>query len=97
MEQHHRIIKSLIAEVRNLRQQLEASDEAASYREGRWEERNQELRDTNDRIERERESERREQQQREWQREDIQNQIDRAERFGNDYKADKLRKELRSL
>lgn len=87
----------MISEIRNLRQQIEGNEEAANYREGRWEERNQELRDTNDRIERERESERREHQQREWQREDIQGQIDRAERFGNDHKAEKLRKELRSI
>lgn len=72
-------------------------EESCLYHEDRMEQRNQHLRNENDRIESQHESERRENKSREWQREDIQNQIDRARRFGDDYNADKLKKVLRNI
>lgn len=94
---HHQLIKSLIEEIRTLRNQINEASEFNSSQYERMERRNQQLRDENDRIERQREYERQEQQSKEWQREDLQNKLDRQERMGNEWGANRIRKELRSL
>lgn len=94
---HHKLIQSLLNEIRSLREQMSYMEDAHCRHEERMEERNQRLRDENDRIERQRELDRQEQLSKQWQREDLMNKLERQERYGDDWGASRTRKELKNL
>ncbi len=90
---HYTLIKKLISEIRELRNEV-----AGSYRhQERIEQRNQSLRDENNRIERQREYERQEQQSKDWQREDLMHKLEKAERYGDSWSASRVKRDLKNL
>jgi hypothetical protein len=94
--QHHAVIRALVAEVRRLRAVLDAQEEDAEY-----EAICEETRRCNEawmRAERDYAAQRAEDQARRdrWAREDAMEKLERARRYGNEYAEEKALKELRS-
>lgn len=95
----HKLIKSLIAEIRKLREENNSLSESMDYHDNyryELENRNEKLREENNRIERQRDYERQEELSRQWHREDLINKLERQERLGDEWGAGRTRKELKN-
>lgn len=99
MTHHHKLIKSLVAEIRELRNQIDNGNynESYEYETSFYERKNKLLREENERISKQIENERREQQSREWERERLMKEIEKREKWGDDWGADRYKRQLRNL
>lgn len=97
MQHHHTIIRNLIAEVRNLREQLADEQEYANTRIAKHQRTVADQREESARIARRAEEERRDHEAREWERERIQKEVEKRERWGDAWGADRERRKLRNL
>lgn len=102
MEHHHKLIKSLIKQIRNLQNEIEGLSEPSEeydygYQSDYYERKNKQLLEENERLARRMEQERRDAESREWEREDLLKKYERQQRNGDQWGAERTMRNLRNL
>ncbi len=93
---HYKLIKALVAEIRQLRSDNEYFNEA-TYSQKSMEKKNRQLREENNRIERERYYERQQCEYREMEQKELMNKLERAGSWGDEWGVDRIKRQLKSF
>lgn len=101
---HHKLIKSMIAEIRKLRKendyvnnQYESLAVSMEEHSGRLESRNQQLRDENDRLDRQHRQEQDDRDYKDYERRELVKKLERAESWGDTWGADRIKRKLKDF